>query len=48
MSSFDLQHLGLFNFHRRLATPVSSWEKFKIGGGTPPILSDGPKAGGQG
>jgi predicted GH43/DUF377 family glycosyl hydrolase len=33
------QHLGLFNSHHRLATPVSPWERLKIGGGTPPILS---------
>jgi predicted GH43/DUF377 family glycosyl hydrolase len=32
-------HLGLFNSHHRLATPVSSWERLKIGGGTPPILT---------
>ncbi len=30
---------GLFNSHQRLATPVSPWEKLKIGGGTPPILT---------
>jgi predicted GH43/DUF377 family glycosyl hydrolase len=30
---------GLFNSHHRLATPVSPWEKLKIGGGTPPILT---------
>jgi predicted GH43/DUF377 family glycosyl hydrolase len=30
---------GLFNSHRRLATPVSAWEKLKIGGGTPPIMT---------
>jgi predicted GH43/DUF377 family glycosyl hydrolase len=30
---------GLFNSHHRLATPVSSWERLKIGGGTPPILT---------
>jgi beta-1,2-mannobiose phosphorylase / 1,2-beta-oligomannan phosphorylase len=34
-------HLGLFNSHHRLATPVSPWEKLKIGGGTPPILTKG-------
>ena len=28
--------LGLFNSHHRLATPVSPWERLKIGGGTPP------------
>jgi predicted GH43/DUF377 family glycosyl hydrolase len=32
-------HPGLFNSHHRLATPVSPWEKLKIGGGTPPILT---------
>jgi beta-1,2-mannobiose phosphorylase / 1,2-beta-oligomannan phosphorylase len=31
--------VGLFNSHHRLATPVSSWERLKIGGGTPPILT---------
>ncbi len=31
--------LGLFNSHHRLASPVSSWERLKIGGGTPPILT---------
>ncbi len=30
---------GLFNSHHRLATPVSLWEKLKIGGGAPPILT---------
>jgi predicted GH43/DUF377 family glycosyl hydrolase len=32
-------HIGLFNSHHRLATPVSPWERLKIGGGTPPILT---------
>ena len=31
--------LGLFNSHYRLATPVSPWERLKVGGGTPPILT---------
>jgi beta-1,2-mannobiose phosphorylase / 1,2-beta-oligomannan phosphorylase len=31
--------LGLFNSHHRLAAPVASWERLKIGGGTPPILT---------
>lgn len=31
--------LGRFTSHHRLATPVSSWERLKIGGGTPPILT---------
>jgi predicted GH43/DUF377 family glycosyl hydrolase len=30
---------GLFNSHHRLATPVSAWEKLKIGGGTPPVMT---------
>jgi predicted GH43/DUF377 family glycosyl hydrolase len=30
---------GTFNFHHRLASPVSPWERLKIGGGTPPILT---------
>jgi beta-1,2-mannobiose phosphorylase / 1,2-beta-oligomannan phosphorylase len=39
LEGFEPQHLGLFNSHHRLATPVSPWEKLKIGGGTPPILT---------
>lgn len=35
----ELNHLGVFNSHHRLATPVSPWERLKIGGGTPPILT---------
>jgi len=31
--------LGRFSSHHRLATPVSPWERLKIGGGTPPILT---------
>jgi len=31
--------LSLFNSHHRLATPVSPWERLKIGGGTPPVLT---------
>jgi len=30
---------GQLSSHHRLATPVSSWERLKIGGGTPPILT---------
>ena len=33
------KHLGHFACHHRLATPVSPWERLKIGGGTPPILT---------
>ena len=32
-------HLGQFTSHHRLATPVSPWERLKIGCGTPPILT---------
>ena len=31
--------LASFTSHHRLACPVSPWERLKIGGGTPPILS---------
>jgi beta-1,2-mannobiose phosphorylase / 1,2-beta-oligomannan phosphorylase len=31
--------LGQFASHHRLASPVSAWERLKIGGGTPPILT---------
>jgi beta-1,2-mannobiose phosphorylase / 1,2-beta-oligomannan phosphorylase len=37
--SVDCQRLGLFNSHHRLAAPVASWERLKIGAGTPPILT---------
>jgi len=30
---------GQFTSHHRLATPVSPWERLKIGSGTPPILT---------
>ena len=32
-------HFCHFDSHRRLATPVASWEQLKIGGGAPPILT---------
>ena len=32
--------LSKFTSHHRLASPVSSWERLKIGGGTPPILTN--------
>lgn len=31
--------LGAFTSHHRLATPVEPWERLKIGGGTPPVLT---------
>ena len=34
-----LDRFGQFTSHHRLATPVSPWERLKIGGGTPPILT---------
>ena len=30
---------GLFDSHHRLATPVASWARLKIGAGTPPVLT---------
>ena len=39
LEGLEDHHLGLFNSHHRLATPVSPWERLKIGGGTPPILT---------
>ena len=32
-------HLCHFGSHHRLAAPVAPWERLKIGGGTPPILT---------
>ena len=37
--SLEPHRPGLFNSHHRLATPVSSWETLKIGGGAPPVLT---------
>jgi len=31
--------LGPFASHHRLATPVSPWERLKVGGGTPPVMT---------
>ncbi len=31
--------LGQFTSHHRLAVPVAPWERLKIGGGTPPVLT---------
>ncbi len=39
MDGLEPDRLGLFNSHHRLATPVSPWERLKIGCGTPPILT---------
>jgi predicted GH43/DUF377 family glycosyl hydrolase len=37
--ALDPQTPGLFNSHHRLAAPVAPWERLKIGGGTPPVLT---------
>jgi beta-1,2-mannobiose phosphorylase / 1,2-beta-oligomannan phosphorylase len=39
MSACAPLHLCHFGQHHRLATPVADWERLKIGGGTPPILT---------
>src|SRR6202142_65359 len=39
LESRESNRLGRFMSHHRLATPVSPWERLKIGGGTPPILT---------
>lgn len=39
LEGLDLKQLGVFNSHHRLASPVSAWERLKIGSGTPPILT---------
>jgi predicted GH43/DUF377 family glycosyl hydrolase len=39
LESLEPDHFCLFNSHHRLATPVSPWERLKIGGGTPPVLT---------
>jgi beta-1,2-mannobiose phosphorylase / 1,2-beta-oligomannan phosphorylase len=32
-------HLCHFGSHHRLATPIAPWERLKIGGGTPPVMT---------
>lgn len=39
MADCEPFHLCHFGSHHRLATPVAPWERLKIGGGTPPILT---------
>jgi predicted GH43/DUF377 family glycosyl hydrolase len=39
LQSMEHDRFGQFTSHHRLATPVSPWERLKIGGGTPPILT---------
>jgi predicted GH43/DUF377 family glycosyl hydrolase len=39
LKNHEPDRLGQFTSHHRLATPVSPWERLKIGAGTPPILT---------
>lgn len=39
MTNGGPNHLCHFTSHHRLASPVAPWERLKIGGGTPPILT---------
>jgi predicted GH43/DUF377 family glycosyl hydrolase len=39
MADCEPFHLCHFGSHYRLAAPVAPWERLKIGGGTPPILT---------
>ncbi len=39
LEGFGPNRTGHFISHHRLATPVSAWERLKIGGGTPPVLT---------
>ena len=39
LADCEASHLRHFGSHHRLATPVEPWERLKIGGGTPPIMT---------
>jgi predicted GH43/DUF377 family glycosyl hydrolase len=39
VNTAEIQHLGLFNSHHRLAAPVAPWARLKVGAGTPPIMT---------
>jgi predicted GH43/DUF377 family glycosyl hydrolase len=39
MADCEPSHLRHFGSHHRLAAPMAPWERLKIGGGTPPILT---------
>jgi beta-1,2-mannobiose phosphorylase / 1,2-beta-oligomannan phosphorylase len=39
LEGLEPRNLGLFNSHHRPAPRVAPWERLKIGGGTPPILT---------
>jgi predicted GH43/DUF377 family glycosyl hydrolase len=38
-SAAEIQNLGLFNSHHRLAAPVASWARLKVGAGAPPVMT---------
>jgi predicted GH43/DUF377 family glycosyl hydrolase len=38
-STAEIEHLGLFNSHHRLAAPVAPWARLKVGAGTPPVMT---------
>jgi len=39
LKGHEPDRFGPFTSHHRLATPVSPWERLKIGGGTPPVMT---------
>jgi predicted GH43/DUF377 family glycosyl hydrolase len=39
MENCEPSHLCHYTSHHRLASPVAPWERHKIGGGTPPVLT---------
>ena len=39
MEDREERHFCEFGSHHRLATPAAPWERLKIGGGTPPVLT---------
>ena len=39
LEGLDPHGFGRFTSHHRLATPVSPWERLKIGAGTPPMMT---------
>ena len=38
-SAVGIQNFGLFNSHHRLAAPVASWARLKVGAGAPPVMT---------
>jgi len=39
LEGHETDRIGKFTSHHRLATPVAAWERLKVGGGTPPIVT---------